>query len=74
MFNTVKEIIAEELGIDSEEIDEDSRLMEDLGVDSLELVEIVMAVEEAFGSELPDEEIPSIRTVRDLMDLAEDNS
>ena len=71
MFNTVKEIIAEELGIDSAEIDEDSRLMEDLGADSLEIVDMLMAIEENFGVTVSDEEAMTLVTVRDVAELIE---
>ncbi len=59
----VKKLIADQLNINEEEIQEDSSFMEDLGADSLDTVELVMALEEEFGIEIPDEEAEKIKTV-----------
>ena len=63
----VKSIIAEQLGIDEKEIRLDSKFIDDLGADSLDIVELVMAMEEEFQMEIPDEEAESIRTVQDAL-------
>ena len=67
----VKQIIAEQLGVDENDISPSSSFVEDLGADSLDTVELVMALEEGFGIESPDEDAESIRTVNDAMDYIE---
>lgn len=71
MFERVQSIIAEELGINPNLIKEDTNLKKDLDADSLDAVEIIMALEDEFEIELPDEEIEGIETVTDLMNLIE---
>ena len=63
----VKSIIVEQLGVDEEEVTPDASFVEDLGADSLDTVELVMAFEEEFGVEIPDEEAEKIRTVGDAV-------
>ncbi|MCS7172600.1 MAG: acyl carrier protein [Armatimonadetes bacterium] len=62
-FERVKAIIVEQLGVNGEEVTEEASFVEDLGADSLDVVELVMALEEEFGIEIPDEEAEKIRTV-----------
>ena len=64
----VKQIIAEQLGVDENEITPSSSFVEDLGADSLDTVELVMALEENFSIEIPDEDAEKIRTVQDTID------
>lgn len=64
----VKKIISEQLGIEEEEVTPDASFVDDLGADSLDTVELVMAFEEEFGIEIPDEEAEKIRTVQNAMD------
>jgi acyl carrier protein len=59
----VKKIVAEQLGVDLEEVKEESSFVDDLGADSLDTVELVMALEEEFETEIPDEEAEKITTV-----------
>ena len=59
----VKSIIAEQLGVKPEEVTEDAKFVEDLGADSLDTVELVMALEEEFGVEIPDEDAEKMNTV-----------
>ena len=59
----VKEIIVENLGVDQEKVTEDASFVEDLGADSLDTVELVMAFEEEFDVEIPDEDAEKMRTV-----------
>ncbi len=63
----VKEIIAKELEVDSKQISGDARFIEDLGADSLDIVELVMALEEEFGIDIPDEDADKLKTVGDAL-------
>ncbi|HEX5747732.1 MAG TPA: acyl carrier protein [Archangium sp.] len=63
----VKNIIADQLGVGEEEIKPESSFIEDLGADSLDIVELVMAMEEEFEVEIPDEEAENIKTVGDAI-------
>jgi acyl carrier protein len=64
----VKQIIAEQLGVDENEVTPSASFVDDLGADSLDQVELVMALEEAFDVEIPDEDAEKIRTVQDAID------
>jgi len=64
----VKEIIAKQLGVDQAEVTPDASFVEDLGADSLDTVELVMAFEEAFNIEIPDEDAEKISKVKDAID------
>lgn len=63
----VKEIIVNELGVEAEKVTEDASFVEDLGADSLDIVELVMAFEESFDLEIPDEDAEKLQTVGDAM-------
>jgi acyl carrier protein len=63
----VKSIIADQLGVGEDEIKPESSFIEDLGADSLDIVELVMAMEEEFEVEIPDEEAENIKTVGDAI-------
>ncbi len=69
----VKQIIAEQLGVDEPEINNASNFVDDLGADSLDQVELVMAFEEEFGIEIPDDEAEKITTVQSAIDYIEEN-
>ena len=64
----VKQIISEQLGVDEAEVTPSASFVDDLGADSLDTVELVMAFEEAFDIEIPDEDAEKIRTVSDAVD------
>ena len=64
----IKEIIVEQLGVEESEITTEASFIDDLGADSLDTVELVMAFEEEFGIEIPDEDAENIRTVKDVVD------
>jgi acyl carrier protein len=64
----VKGIVAEQLGVKEEEVTNDASFVEDLGADSLDTVELVMALEEEFETEIPDEEAEKITTVQEAID------
>jgi acyl carrier protein len=64
----VKQIIVEQLGVEEGEVTQNASFVDDLGADSLDTVELVMAFEEAFEIEIPDEDAEKIRTVQDAVD------
>ncbi len=70
----VKDIIAKQLGVDSEKVTQEASFIEDLGADSLDTVELVMAFEEAFNIEIPDEDAEKILKVHDAIKYIEDKS
>lgn len=69
----VKKIVAEQLGVKEEEVTSDASFVEDLGADSLDTVELVMALEEEFETEIPDEEAEKITTVKLAIEYIEAN-
>ena len=73
MLNKIKEVVAEQLDCNLDEIKEDSKFIEDLGADSLDVVELVMALEEEFDIEIPDEDAEGILTVADALKYIEDH-
>jgi len=64
----IKQIIVEQLGVDEAEVTASASFQDDLGADSLDIVELVMAFEEAFEIEIPDEDAEKIKTVKDAID------
>lgn len=68
MFEKMKPIIAEQLNVDEAEIKLESNFKEDLGADSLDLFELVMALEEEFGVEVPSEDLEKLATVNDVVE------
>ena len=68
----IKSIIAEQLGVKPEEVTDQAKFVEDLGADSLDTVELVMALEEEFGIEIPDEDAEKMTTVGDAMKYIEE--
>jgi acyl carrier protein len=71
LVDKVKQIIAEQLGVEEDEVTPSSSFVDDLGADSLDTVELVMALEENFDLEIPDEAAEKIRTVQDAIDYIE---
>jgi acyl carrier protein len=70
----VKQIIIDQLGVDGDEVTPQAKFVEDLGADSLDTVELVMALEEEFGIEIPDEDAEKIATVKDAIDYIKDHT
>lgn len=68
MFEKLKSVIAEQLNVDESEVKVDASFKDDLGADSLDLFEMVMALEEEFGVEIPSEDLEKMATVQDVMD------
>ncbi|HEX9638455.1 MAG TPA: acyl carrier protein [Acidobacteriota bacterium] len=71
---TVKKIIVEQLGVDEEEVTAEASFVEDLGADSLDTVELVMALEEEFDIEIPDEDAEKITKVKDAVSYIDSHS
>jgi acyl carrier protein len=70
----VKEIIVQQLGVDAEKVAPAASFVDDLGADSLDVVELVMAFEEEFGVEIPDEAAEKIATVKDAIEFLKQNA
>ena len=66
-FEQVKKIVKEQLGVEEDEIQISSTFVDDLGADSLDIVELIMAFEEEFNIEIPDEKAEKIKTVEDVV-------
>lgn len=69
----VKKIVVEHLGVETDKVTEDSSFIDDLGADSLDTVELVMAFEEEFGVEIPDDAAEKILTVKDAISFINEN-
>ena len=70
----IKQIIADQLGVKKDEVTDNAKFVDDLGADSLDTVELVMALEEEFGIEIPDEEAEKLVTVGDALKYIEDKA
>ena len=73
VFEKIQDIIAEQLGVDIEDITMDTNLTKDLEADSLDAVEIIMAIEDEFGVEIPDDQAEQFKLVGNLVKFVEDN-
>lgn len=73
IFEKIRKILSEQLGVEESTIQRESLLAEDLGADSLDAIDIVMSVEDEFGLEVPDEVIESMTTVGDIVKFIEEN-
>ncbi|MCX8131932.1 MAG: acyl carrier protein [Clostridia bacterium] len=74
VFEKVKKIIVEQLGVEEDDIAMESSFIDDLGADSLDIVELIMALEEEFDLEIPDSEAEKITTVGDAVDYIKNNT
>jgi acyl carrier protein len=74
VFEKVKKIIVEQLGVEEDDIAMEASFIDDLGADSLDIVELIMALEEEFDIEIPDSEAENIKTVGDAVDYIKNNS
>ena len=68
MLDKIRTIVADQLGVDEDQVTADASFVDDLGADSLDTVELIMAFEEEFDVEIPDEEAQKIKTVQDVID------
>ncbi len=71
LLDDIKEVVVEQLSVNADEVKEDAKFVEDLGADSLDVVELVMALEEKFDIEIPDDEAEKIQTVSDVLNYVE---
>ena len=71
MLEKIKSIVADQLGVDEDQVTEDASFIDDLGADSLDTVELIMAFEEEFDVEIPDEDAQKIKTVKDVIEYIE---
>ena len=71
IFEKIRDIVANQLGIDPESIKPESRLIEDLKADSLDVVELIMDLEQEFETEIPDTELPNIKSIGDIVKYLE---
>ncbi len=74
VFEKIKQILAEQLDADIEQMTMDTRIGEDLGADSLDVVEMLMAIEDDFDVEIPDEDIEGLKTIGDVVDYINKNT
>ena len=72
-FDKVRDIVVDQLGVEAYEVNIDSTFIDDLGADSLDIVELIMAFEEEFGIEIPDEAAEKIKTVQDVVSYIDQN-
>ena len=70
----VKDIIVEQLGVTADQVTPEAKFVEDLGADSLDVVELVMALEEKFGREIPDEQAEKLQSVGDVIKYVEESA
>ena len=73
-FDRLKKLIVEQLGVDEEEVTATASFVEDLNADSLDLVELIMSLEEEFGTEISDEDAERIRTVGDAVEYIDERN
>ena len=71
IFDDVKAVVVEQLNVSADEVKPESKFVEDLGADSLDVVELVMALEEKFDVEIPDDQAEKIQTVQNAVDFIE---
>ena len=72
-FDKVRDLVVDQLGVEADEVNIDSTFIDDLGADSLDIVELIMAFEEEFGIEIPDEAAEKIKTVQDVVSYIDQN-
>ena len=72
-FDKVRDIVVEQLGVEADEVAIESTFIDDLGADSLDIVELIMAFEEEFNIEIPDEAAEKIKTVQDVVSYIDQN-
>ena len=71
VFEDVRDVVVEQLSVSPDQVKLDSKIIEDLGADSLDVIELVMALEEKFGIEIPDSESEKLVSIKDVVDYIE---
>jgi acyl carrier protein len=71
IFEKVRKVVCEELGVQESEVTMEASFVDDLGADSLDVVELVMALEDAFGIDIPDDDVAGLKTVGDVVRYVE---
>jgi len=74
IYDDIKKVVVEQLGVSESEIKKESSFVDDLGADSLDTVELVMALEEAFSIEIPDEDAEKIKTIGDTINYVKEHA
>jgi acyl carrier protein len=74
VFERLQGLVAEQLGVEPDQVVREAEFVQDLNADSLDMVELVMSLEEEFGIEISDEEVENIRTVGDAVDYIDENT
>ncbi len=74
IFDKLKELVVDQLGVEEDEVTMEATMQDDLGADSLDLVDLVMSVEEEFGVKVADEDLESIKTVGDIVNYIEERA
>ena len=74
IFDTLKELVVDQLGVEEDEVTMEATMQDDLGADSLDLVDLVMSVEEEFGVKVADEDLENIKTVGDIVNYIEERA
>ena len=74
IFDKLKELVVEQLGVEEDEVTMEATMQDDLGADSLDLVDLVMSVEEEFGVKVADEDLENIKTVGDIVNYIEERA
>ena len=72
IFDKVKAIIADQLGVDENTIEMESSIVEDLGADSIDAIDLILSIQEEFDVEIPDEAVEGIKTISDIVKYIED--
>ncbi len=72
MIEKIKQVLAEQLGIDASTIKDDANILEDLGADSLDIIEMLMTLEDEYGITIPDDKINQVKTVSEIAELIEE--
>ena len=72
IIDRVKELVAEQLGVEKTTIADDANIIEDLGADSLDVIEMLMTLEEEYGVSIPDDKINQIKTIKQIVELIEE--
>lgn len=72
MVEKIKQVLAEQLGIDPKTISDDANILEDLGADSLDIIEMLMTLEDEYGITIPDDKINQVKTIKEVAELIEE--